>query len=122
MAEYSIGDVERIIGVKAHVLRYWEDAIPFIRPRKDNQGRRFYGEADVLLLRRVKYLVEEEKYTLEGAGNRLLAERTDPAFMCVRDTIAAVDAVDAKEAISAIRAELTGIREIIKARRNQAGN
>ena len=42
MAEFSIGEVEKETGIKAHVLRYWEDVIPFIRPRKDDQGRRLY--------------------------------------------------------------------------------
>ncbi len=77
MAEYSISEVERATGVKAHVLRYWEEAIPLIRPRKDAQGRRFYGARDVELISRVKYLVQEKKYTLAGAGERLLAELTD---------------------------------------------
>ena len=78
MAEYPIGEVERATGVKAHVLRYWEEAIPLIRPRKDAQGRRFYGARDVELISRVKHLVQEKKYTLAGAGERLMAELTDP--------------------------------------------
>ncbi len=74
MAEFSIGEVEKETGIKAHVLRYWEDVIPFIRPRKDDQGRRFYSKRDIELILRVKYLVHEEKYTLEGAGERLVDE------------------------------------------------
>ena len=74
MAEFSIGEVEKETGIKAHVLRYWEDVIPFIRPRKDDQGRRFYSKRDIELILRIKYLVQEEKYTLEGAGERLVAE------------------------------------------------
>ncbi len=77
MAEYTIGEVERATGIKAHVLRYWEEAIPLIRPRKDAQGRRFYGARDVELIERVKHLVQERKYTLAGAGERLMAELTD---------------------------------------------
>lgn len=74
MAEFLIGEVEKETGIKAHVLRYWEDVIPFIRPRKDNQGRRFYSKRDIELILRIKYLVQEDKYTLEGAGERLVAE------------------------------------------------
>jgi len=76
MAEYSIGEVESLTGLKAHVLRYWEDTVPFIRPRKDDRGRRVYSSRDVELISRVKRLVHEEKYTLEGAGERLLGELT----------------------------------------------
>jgi DNA-binding transcriptional MerR regulator len=74
MAEYSIGEVERMTGIRAHVLRYWEEAIPFIRPRKDDEGRRYYGDVDVRRITRVKELVEVERYTLAGAGERLVAE------------------------------------------------
>ena len=77
MADFSIGEVEKETGIKAHVLRYWEEAIPFIRPRKDDQGRRFYSKRDIELILRIKYLVQEEKYTLEGAGERLVAELAD---------------------------------------------
>ncbi len=84
MAEFSIGEVERLTGLKAHVLRYWEEVIPFIRPRKDDQGRRFYSARDVELISRVKYLVQDRKYTLEGAGERLMAELTDPKFLNAR--------------------------------------
>lgn len=101
MAELSIGEVERLTGLKAHVLRYWEDSIPFIRPRKDDEGRRFYGERDVELIERVKYLVQEKKYTLEGAGERLIAELADPRLS------------SAREALEDIRRELTGVYAIV---------
>ncbi len=76
MAEFSIGEVEGLTGLKAHVLRYWEETIPFIRPRKDDRGRRVYTSRDVDLILRVKHLVQERKYTLEGAGERLVVELT----------------------------------------------
>jgi DNA-binding transcriptional MerR regulator len=100
MADYSIGEVERLTGIKIHVLRYWEEAIPLIRPRKDGQGRRFYSSRDVELLSRIKYLVQERKYTLEGAGERLLAELTDPGFL------------RARESLESLRAELMGLYAI----------
>ena len=102
MAEFSIGEGERLTGLKAHVLRYWEDAIPFIRPRKDEQGRRFYNPRDVELISRVKYLVQEKKYTLEGAGERLLAELTDSKLLSTR------------EAVEAVRLELMNIYAIVQ--------
>lgn len=97
MAELSIGEVERLTGLKAHVLRYWEEALPLLRPRKDGAGRRFYGARDVELILRVKYLVQEKKYTLAGAGERLVAELTDPRL------------ADAREGVAAVRAELMNL-------------
>jgi DNA-binding transcriptional MerR regulator len=102
MPDYSIGEVERLTGIKIHVLRYWEEVIPFIRPRKDDSGRRFYSARDVELLSRIKYLVEERKYTLEGAGERLLAELTDP------------NATRIRENIEALRAELMNLYAIVQ--------
>ncbi len=102
MAEFSIGELEKATGLKAHVLRYWEEVIPFIRPRKDDQGHRFYSPRDVELISRIKYLVQEKKYTIEGAGERLLTELTDPG---ITKTHISLDA---------IRAELLGVYAIVK--------
>lgn len=107
MAEYSIGEVERLTGLKAHVLRYWEEAIPFVRPRKDDQGRRFYSARDVELISRIKYLVQEKKYTLEGAGERLVAELTDARMIRTRETV------------EAVRAELANIYAILRKRKEE---
>jgi DNA-binding transcriptional MerR regulator len=107
MAEYSIGEVERLTGLKAHVLRYWEEAIPFVRPRKDDQGRRFYSARDVELISRIKYLVQEKKYTLEGAGERLVAELTDARMIRTRETV------------ESVRAELANIYTILRKRKEE---
>ena len=69
MGQYSIGDVEEISGIKAHVLRYWEEVIPSIRPRKDLGGRRVYSQRDLEVIFRLKYLISEKKFTIEGARN-----------------------------------------------------
>lgn len=71
---YSIGDVEELTGVKAHVLRYWEDVVPSFNPQKDLTGRRTYTQRDVELIFRLKYLITEKKFTAEGAGQQLLEE------------------------------------------------
>lgn len=71
---FSIGQVERVTGVKAHILRYWEEQIPLIRPRKDSLGRRFYSAREVALIFRLKYLVYGKKFTAKGAGEQLLRE------------------------------------------------
>jgi DNA-binding transcriptional MerR regulator len=71
MQSFSIGDLERFLGVKAHVIRYWEREIPFIQPRKDLGGRRIYGKRDVLMFSRLKYLLYDRKFTVEGAKEQL---------------------------------------------------
>ncbi len=63
-----------MIGVKAHILRYWEEQIPLIRPQKDSLGRRFYSARDVSLLYRLKYLIYVKHFTALGAGEQLLRE------------------------------------------------
>ena len=71
---FSIGEVEKITGIKAHILRYWERALPFLRPQKNTQGKRLYTYHDLDLLFRIKYLIDTRHYTLDAAGNRLLAD------------------------------------------------
>lgn len=74
MKQYMIGEVSRFLKVKTHVIRYWEDEIPFIAPRKNNVGRRVYTKQNLQILFRVKHLLYENKYTIEGARKRLWAE------------------------------------------------
>ncbi|QQO10541.1 MerR family transcriptional regulator [Breznakiella homolactica] len=74
MASYSIGDVERLVGAKVHVIRYWEKEIPLIQPRKDGFGRRTYSSRDVRILLRLKHLLHVRRFTLEGAREQLLRE------------------------------------------------
>ena len=71
---YSIGDVEDLTGVKAHILRYWEDVIPGFSPQKDMSGRRVYSQHEIELIFRLKYLINEKKFTAEGAGQQILEE------------------------------------------------
>lgn len=74
MAEFFIGEVEKITGVKAHVLRYWEEQVPFLSPKKDFAGRRVYSAADIQLIQRLNYLIEKRKFTLQGACNEIIRE------------------------------------------------
>jgi len=71
---YTIGDVEDISGVKAHVLRYWEEVVPGFTPQKDETGRRVYSQHEIELIFRLKYLINEKKFTAEGAGQQILEE------------------------------------------------
>ncbi len=74
MRTYPIGQVSSLLGVKPYILRYWEEEIPFLSPRKSRSGRRAYTEREVQLLLRVRHLLYEQRYTIEGARNRLWAE------------------------------------------------
>ena len=99
MAGYQIGEVCRILGVKPHILRYWEKEIPLIAPRKDVSGRRVYSESDVNVLMRVRHLLYRKKYTLEGVRRRLWAEMEH----------ADEKQIDAKARIGAIRNDLLDV-------------
>ncbi|MDR2447288.1 MAG: MerR family transcriptional regulator [Treponema sp.] len=74
MTEMTIGDVEEITGVKAHVLRYWEQEFPMIQPKRDKAGRHIYSERDIHLLFRLKHLLYEKRYTIAGAQRQIFAE------------------------------------------------
>ena len=71
---YTIGQIEDLTGVKAHVLRYWEEVVPGFTPRKDMSGRRLYSQREVDLILRLKYLINEKKFTAEGAGQQIMEE------------------------------------------------
>jgi DNA-binding transcriptional MerR regulator len=64
---YSISEVARIVGVKAHVLRYWETEFPTLRPRKTRTGSRRYRQADIEELLAIKKLLYEEGFKIAGA-------------------------------------------------------
>lgn len=71
---YSIGEIEELSGIKQNVLRYWETVIPGFAPRKDLGGRRVYTERDFEIVLRLKHLIYERKFTIEGARNEILRE------------------------------------------------
>jgi len=71
---YTIGQIEELTGVKAHILRYWEEVVPGFFPQKDLGGRRVYTQRELELIFRLKYLINEKKFTAEGAGRQILEE------------------------------------------------
>ena len=68
---YKIGEVARLVGVQAHVLRYWEKEVPAVRPLKSASNQRRYRRKDVEIFREIRRLLYEERYTLAGARKRL---------------------------------------------------
>ena len=63
----TIGELGRALGLKPHVLRYWEEQFPMLQPLKRSGGRRYYRTEDVALVQTIDRLVNEEGYTLKGA-------------------------------------------------------
>ena len=74
---YRIGEVAEIVGVEAHVLRYWETEFRTIRPQKSRKGQRIYSRRDVERLLRVKDLLYTQGYTIAGARRRLRERGTN---------------------------------------------
>jgi DNA-binding transcriptional MerR regulator len=71
---YSIGEVSEITGLEQHVLRYWETEFEMLRPRKNRAGRRVYTAEDINTVLRLRHLLRDEKYTIEGARQVLERE------------------------------------------------
>jgi DNA-binding transcriptional MerR regulator len=63
----TIGEVSRALGIRQHVLRYWEEQFPMLKPVKRSGGRRYYRPEDVRLIVTIDRLVHHEGYTLRGA-------------------------------------------------------
>ncbi len=68
---FTIGEVSELCGVKAHVLRYWEQEFTQLKPVKRGGNRRYYQHHEVLLIRRIRELLYEEGFTISGARSRL---------------------------------------------------
>ncbi len=68
---FTIGEVSELCGVKAHVLRYWEQEFTQLNPVKRRGNRRYYQHHEVLLIRRIRQLLYEEGFTISGARTRL---------------------------------------------------
>lgn len=68
---FSIGEVCELTGLKPHVLRYWESQFRFLSPAKNRSGNRVYQRREVELINLVKHLLYDEKYTIEGARQKV---------------------------------------------------
>src|SRR6201999_1155299 len=71
---FKIGEVSDLLGVEPYVLRYWETEFPVLSPKKSGTGHRLYRRKDVELLLRIKQLLYEKRFTIEGARQSLHAE------------------------------------------------
>lgn len=74
---FKIGEVCDLVGVQAHVLRYWETEFPMLSPQKNRSGQRSYRRRDVEIALRIKELLYEDLYTIAGAKKKLQNEMRD---------------------------------------------
>ena len=84
---FTIGEVSELCGVKAYVLRYWEQEFTQLRPMKRRGNRRYYQHHEVLLIRRIRELLYDQGFTISGARNRLaeaMATGRGAAFAAAR--------------------------------------
>ncbi len=68
---FTIGEVSDLCDVKPHVLRYWEQEFPQLKPVKRRGNRRYYQRQDVVMIRQIRSLLYEQGYTIGGARLRL---------------------------------------------------
>ena len=76
---FTIGEVSDLCAVKPHVLRYWEQEFTQLKPVKRRGNRRYYQHHEVLLIRRIRDLLYEQGFTINGARHRLETETLDSA-------------------------------------------
>lgn len=68
---YKIGEASKIVGVNPHVLRFWENEFPFLKPKKTKGGQRLYTKKEIETLLLIKKMLYDEKYTIEGVRKKL---------------------------------------------------
>jgi DNA-binding transcriptional MerR regulator len=103
---FKIGEVSHIADVPAYVLRFWETEFKQIKPKRTDAGQRLYRKQDVALVLRIKRLLYDRKFTIEGARQHL-KKRTGKS----------VEPTPALPGIDEIRAELIRIRDLIDTHR-----
>jgi DNA-binding transcriptional MerR regulator len=104
---YAIGEVCELVGLKPHVLRYWEAQFPSLHPSKNRSGNRVYRRKEIRLILLVKHLLYKEKYTIEGARRRLEQLRRDGELPAA--TASALD----EQTIELVRAELRDVLDTL---------
>lgn len=105
---FSIGDVCELTDLKPHVLRYWESQFRFLNPSKNRSGNRVYTRREVELVMLVKHLLYTEKYTIEGAKQKVDEHRRSGGVKP-----AARQGLDA-ETVVLLEKDLLGILDILE--------
>ena len=104
MAVYTMTHACELLRIKPHVIRYWEQEIPLVRSGRDKSGRRLYSARDMQILLRLKHLLYDRRFTLEGAREELYRELSG-------------NDQDVRGKISHIRSELMELYFLVKGNR-----
>jgi len=100
---FTIGEVSELCGVKAYVLRYWEQEFTQLKPMKRRGNRRYYQHHEVLLIRRIRDLLYEQGFTISGARNQLTDAMAAPPAVSSGAPDEGVEASDAAASTPASR-------------------
>lgn len=104
---FAIGDVCQMTDLKPHVLRYWESQFRFLNPAKNRSGNRVYQRREIELIMLVKHLLYTEKYTIEGARQRIdQFRRTGQLKADAREALQ-------QETIESLRNELQNLLDVL---------
>jgi len=99
---FTIGEVSDLCAVKPHVLRYWEQEFPQLKPVKRRGNRRYYQRQDVLIIRQIRSLLYDEGFTIGGARQRLTGDN------------AKSDVTQSQQIIKQMRMELEQLLKILR--------
>jgi DNA-binding transcriptional MerR regulator len=99
---FTIGEVSDLCAVKPHVLRYWEQEFPQLKPVKRRGNRRYYQRQDVLIIRQIRSLLYDEGFTIGGARQRLMGDQ------------AKSDVTQSQQIIKQLRVELEQVLKILR--------
>ncbi len=107
---YSISEVSDLVGVKPHVLRYWETQFKMLRPRKGRGGARMYRKRDIEVLFDIKQLLYDQRFTIAGARRKILDDRQDG-----KDQIELpFTKLDREETIRALKKDMESLLSMLK--------
>jgi DNA-binding transcriptional MerR regulator len=112
---FTIGEVSELCAVKPHVLRYWEQEFAQLKPVKRRGNRRYYQHHEVLLIRRIRDLLYEQGFTINGARHRLETESNEPraAARLLNTTVATATMPSTPMEPAVLRQELEEIRQLL---------
>ena len=112
---YSIGEVSKMMDLKAYVLRYWETEFKQLKPPKNRAGNRTYRQSDIDLILYIKDLLYTKKFTIEGARHQLAMEKDDKKEGVTKRVESVQQATPArKETLLKIKQELETLLEILR--------
>jgi DNA-binding transcriptional MerR regulator len=116
---FTIGEVSDLCAVKPHVLRYWEQEFAQLKPVKRRGNRRYYQHHEVLLIRRIRDLLYEQGFTINGARHRLDSEAAEPRAAARSATSTTTVPVAPPPPPVTLRDELLRIRALLEVPRDE---